>query len=193
MASNSRILTTDGKSTAGEKHFGLTVKDRVNATTPNMTQLTIIPATDTVQNHRFIHGERVVSPDSGVTPAIDFSTNGTLSVTLDLTLLTGRFYQFNAQLTVILQTLELTVPTYYVGHYVLTSAARGNVMIGGGGGYRLDNICTENLIDNYLNEFSITLDIVNNKFVITLTPSADISLSVDMMIDATINSGAYTV
>lgn len=187
MSSNSRILTTDGKSTNGAKHFGLTVKDRQSCATPNMTQLTIIPATDTVQNHKFILGAQAVSLDAGVTPAV--ALGDTVTVSPDLTLVSTRFYQFSAYLTVILQT---AASTYLTGHYLLTSAAKGDAMIGAGGGYRLDNICSEDGIDLFLNECAITLSIVSSKFVITLTPVQDVSLSVDVMADFTINSGKFT-
>ncbi len=187
MSSNSRILTTDGKSTSGAKHFGLTVKDRQSTTTPNMTQLTIIPATDTVQNNRFILGTRAVTADAGVTPAL--ATSATLTITPDLTLISTRFYQFNAYLTVILQTAS---NTYLTGHYLLTSAAKGTTMIGGGGGYRLDTICSESGIDSYLDETAITLDITSDNFVITLTANQNISFSVDMMADITVNSGKFS-
>lgn len=185
MSSNSRILTTDGKSTGGVKRFGLTVKDRQSVTTPNMTQLTILPAQDTVQNHRFIIGATA----SG-TPAI--AANGTLTVTPDLTLVSSRFYQFSAYLTVILQVGTTLSPNYISGHYLLTSATKGTTMIGGGGGYRLDTICSESGIDSYLDETSITLSITSSKFVVTITPTQDITSSVDMMVDATINSGKFT-
>lgn len=186
MSNNSRIFTTDGKSTNGSKHFGLTVKDRQSATTPNMTQLTIIPATDTVQNHQFILGAQAVSPDAGATPAVASGDN--LSLSPDLTLLSTRFYQFSAYLTVILQT---ATNNYLVGHYLLTSATKGDTMIGAGGGYRLDNICSDDGIDIYLDEFPITLTIVNSKFVLSIKPSSDVSISVDMMADFTINSGKF--
>lgn len=178
MASNSRILTTDGKSTNGSKHFGLTVKDRQSTTTPNMTQLTIIPSTDTIQNHRFILGTT-----NGQTLA-----NTTLSVTPDMTLLSTRFYQFHAYLTVILHDSG----NYFTGHYLITSAAKGTSIIGGSGGYRLDNICSEDGIDTFLSETAITLSVVGNKFVVSVTPTTDVSDSVDIMLDAVINSGLYT-
>ncbi len=178
MASNSRILTTDGKSTNGTKHFGLTVKDRQSTTTPNMTQLTIIPAVDTIQNHRFILGT-----SNGATAATT-----ALSVTPDMTLLSTRFYQFHAYLTVILKDNN----TYYTGHYSITSAAKGTAIIGGTGGYRLDNICSEDGMDNFLSETAITLAISGNNFVVTITPTADVSDSIDIMVDVVINSGLYT-
>ncbi len=178
MASNSRILTTDGKSTSGVKHFGLTVKDRQSTTTPNMTQLTIIPATDTVQNHRFILGTA-----AGATTA-----STAVSTTPDLTLVSTRFYQFSAYLTVIIH----DTGTYYTGHYLLTSAAKGTTMIGGGGGYRLDNICSETGIDNFLDETAITLAITGNKWVVTVTLTANVSASIDVLVDAQINSGKFS-
>lgn len=187
MSSNSRIIATDGKSTSGTKHFGLTVKDRQSTTTPNMTQLTIIPASDTVQNHRFILGANAVTPDSGVTPAL--ATSASLTVSPDLTLVSTRFYQFSAYLTIILQT---TTSTYYTGHYLLTSATKGTTMMGGGGGYRLDNIQSDNGIDTYLDENAITLNITSNKFVVTITAASNIVTSVDMLLDAQINSGKFT-
>lgn len=187
MSSNSRILTTDGKSSSGVKHFGLTVKDRQSTTTPNMTQLTIIPATDTIQNHRFILGATVSTPDAGTTPAL--AANGTLTLTPDLTLLSTRCYQFNAYLTVILQTTD---NTYLTGHYLLTSAAKGQSIVGSSGGYRLDCITSESGIDSFLDETTITLAVTGNKFVVTLTPTANVTTSVDMMIDATITSAKFT-
>jgi hypothetical protein len=185
--SNSRILTTDGKSTAGVKHFGLTVKDRVSSTTPNMTQLTILPASDTIQTHRFIQGENVTTIDAGVTPAL--AGTETLRVIPDLTLDSTRMYQFNAYVTVVLQT---TPGTYLTGHYLLTSASKGSVMIGGGNGYRLDNICSESGIDLLLDEFGISLDINSNKWRITLTAVDDITTSVDVVADITVNSFKFS-
>ncbi len=164
MSNNSRILTTDGKSTNGAKCFGFTVKDRQSTTTPNMTQLTIIPATDTVQNHKFILGTRLYSL-SGTPPAIDFTNidaPSTITIVPDLILATSRFYQFNAYLTVI---LKIDNTNYLTGHYLLTSAAKGQTIIGGSGGYRLDTICSEDGIDSYLVAMSTS---VEDRFIIEL-------------------------
>lgn len=187
-ASNSRIFITDGKSTSlGEKKFGLTVKDR-QTPDPNTIQFTFSPATGTVQNNRFLLGSRVVTADAGVTPAL--ANAATLTITPDLSLTSTRFYQFSAYLTIIIQT---AAATYLSGHYLLTSAARGTTMIGSGGGYRLDTICSESGIDAYMDENFITLAITGNQFVITLTAEQNIDFSVDMMADVTINSGEFSV
>lgn len=184
----SRIYALDGKSSStGDKRFGLTIKDRQSTTTPNMTQLTILPATDTVQNHRFIIGASVSTVDAGVTPAL--ATSATLTLIPDLTLDNTRFYQYSAYLTIIIQT---DPSTYFTGHYLLTSAAKGTTMIGGGTGYRLDTICSETGIDAYVDENYITLEVIGDQFVITVTAEQNITTSVDLMADITINSGKFT-
>lgn len=197
MSNSSRVITTDGKSTSGGlKRFGMTLKDRTNTTTPNMTQLTMIPATGTLQKHQFIIGNSITG--TNVTPADTnaiFAAGGGaaaqfISIIPDFTLTSGRFYQFTAYLTVIIQPAD---GTFYMGHYLLSSAAKDTGLIGNGNaGYRLDVICAEDLLDNYFNEMSITLSITSNKFTITVTPTANIIFSIDVLADVCIKSGAFT-
>jgi|SaaInlStandDraft_4_1057021.scaffolds.fasta_scaffold09448_3 hypothetical protein len=185
--SNSRIFTTDGKSTSGTKYFGMTVKDRQSTTTPNMTQLTVIPASDTIQNHKFLLGGNETTADSGTTPAL--AAAATTTLTPDLTLLSTRCYQFSAYITMVLQTAD---GTFLSGHYLLTTAARGTSMIGSGAGYRLDTISSESGIDAFVDETAITLGVSGNKFVITVTATVDIDFSIDLLADITINSAIFT-
>jgi hypothetical protein len=183
MTSNARIFTTDGHSSSGVKYFGLTVKDRQDTVTPNMTQVTVIPASGTIQNHRFILG-------ASDTTSGFLTTDSALSVTPDLTLQSTRLYQFQAYLTVVLK--MTTGPTYYTGHYLITSAARGTTLIGGGYGYRVDTISSETGIDSYIDETKITLTVSGNKFVVTVGPStANVTASADILVDITINSSVF--
>ena len=178
---DSRIFTTDGKSTGGAKKFGMTVKDRQDATHPNMAQTTIIPASGTVQNHRFVLG--AVDSDG-------MTASNTLTISPDLTLTAARFYQFHAHITIIVQHAD---GGFYTGHYSMTSAAKGaTALIGSGNGYRLDTICSETGMDNFFDETNITLAVIANKFIITITAADTITTSVDMLADISINSAVFT-
>lgn len=177
MASNARIFTTDGKSTGGAKTFGTTVSDR--QAVPNLSQLTFVPASGTtIQSLRYVLNAR--DTDGMI-------LNDTLTMTPDLTLVSGRIYQFHAILTVIVYASS----TYYTGLYVITSAAKdATSLIGSGYGYRLDTITSEDGINTYIDEDSITLAISGNKFVITATAKTTIT-KLEMFGDISINNSVY--
>lgn len=197
MSTNSRIFTTDGKSgTDGfqyVKTFGMTVKDRVDVTHPNMTQLTMIPPSSdtTVQNHKFILAKSLIGTGVGTAAALGLlsSSATVLTLTPNLTLDVARFYQFQAYVTLVLQTQN---NQFYSGHYVISSAAKGPNLIGSNGGYRLDTITSDSGIDQFIPETGITLSILDNKFSISFTPSDDIEISTDVIVDIRINSSGFS-
>ena len=82
--------------------------------------------------------------------------------------------------------------TYYTGHYLLSSAAKGAAIIGSTSGYRLDTISSETGIDTYMPETAITIAISGSKFVITATAEATIDSSLDLLADISINSALFT-
>jgi hypothetical protein len=105
----------------------------------------------------------------------------------DLTLVTGRIYQFHAILTIIVYVNSI----YYTGLYVITSAAKdATSLIGSGYGYRLDTITSEDGINTYIDENSITLTISGNKFVITASAKTTIT-KLEMFGDISINNSVY--
>jgi hypothetical protein len=199
---NSRILTLDGKSSGGTKYSGFTIKDRYtgnsSAEPVNLIQLTMIPTgISTMQNHRFIMGSSLTgddtnSPDSNAVGTD--STNGTsISIVPDLTLVSGRFYQFKAYLTIIIQ--PAVNDTFLCGHYEITSAIKDTSLIGGGYGYRVDTISSETGIDTYIDETKITLDanVSNpNQLTIKITPGRNIIFSIDLLADIHINSARFS-
>ena len=174
MSACSRIWSTDGKATDGEKHFGITLKDR--QTTPNVLQTTFIPQTGrTIQDTTFNIENYAASPDLGVTPAM--LSGGFLTLSPDFTLIADRKCHFEAFLTI---TFKTNSTTKISGHYKINTAAIGNAIMCGTGGYRLDIICAENTLEDYIDDYGITLTVQSNKFVITMSPKIDIPYSVDM-------------
>lgn len=195
MASNARIFTTDGKSSGGSKTFGTTVSDR--QTVPNLSQLTFVPAgSSTLQNHHFVIGGSLTGDDTSKpadnsSSAIgnDGAAHTNITAIPDLTLDTRRFYQFSAHLTIVIQP---TSGSFVSGTYVLTSAAKGDGLIGAGYGYRLDTICSETTMDTYIDESCIVLDVSSSKFRIKITPISSVDFSIDIMADVTINSALFS-
>lgn len=181
MSNSSRVITTDGKSTSGgAKRFGMTLKDRTDTTNPNMTQLTLIPASGTtIQKHQFIIGT-----STGALLAA-----ATTTVTPDLTLDATRFYQFSAYLTLVVQSPN---NTFINAHYLLTSAVKGNTSLIGNNGFRLDQICAEDTFETFITDMGITLGISGNNFVISVTNAGAIATSLDIMADINITSGVFS-
>jgi hypothetical protein len=180
---NRRTISYFGKENSSNNNprFGLTLQD--GNSTPNIIQKTIIPATvdgtiDTLQTYNFL----INASDNTGSPAV--ATAGTLSITVDLTLSSTRYYQFNAILTIIVQSPSTT---YNGGHYIITGASKGTTLIGSNG-YTINVISKDIDTDSFVPPENITLSISGNKFIITITAASDISSSLDMLADIKINS-----
>ena len=181
--SNTRIISYFGDSTDGPT-VGISVKDA--NTVPNIIQNTLTPTTvdgtkDRLQRYNFLMN----ASSKGTDPALEGDQY--LSITVDLTLLTTRYYQFSAILTLVAQS---PASVYHGAQYSITGAAKGNVMMGSGG-YIVTALVQDDDTSSYIPAENITLTIVDSKFVITATAKIDIRLSLDMMADVTINSARY--
>lgn len=179
--SNRRTVSYNGKPDSNNNpRFGFTVQDGNSA--PNIMQKTMIPATvngstDTLQTYNFLMN----ASDNTGSPAV--LSPQTLSLTIDLTLVSTRYYQFNAMLTILVQSPMLT---YNGGHYIITGASKGTTLIGPNG-YVINVISKDSEIDKFIPPENISLTISENKFMITVAAASNISTSLDMLADITIN------
>jgi len=159
--------------------FGVTVQDKAATSgLPNMTQLTLVPTSGTIQTHRFL---LTANDTDGI------GSSGSLSITPNLTLISTRFYQFTATVTIV---VGIGSATYLTGHYRISSVFKGTSLIGSGA-YKVDTELKDSGIDAYVNDTSLSLITSSNQPQILLTMVGG-SSTVDMMADITINSAAFT-
>jgi hypothetical protein len=179
MSNNTRIVTTDGKSLNGAKQFGFTIKDKQSTTTPNMSQLTISSETDTVQTHRFVLKKKF--------GPITVATNPDVFINLDVPLLSARFYQFNGYITIVIKNNNF----HYTGCYTTDGAIKEDDLIN----FRSRIVCSSPGMASFLNDppTLIKLQVLSSYPRIVITFFGNIDSSVDVMVDITINSAAYTV
>lgn len=181
--SDKRYVSYYGKSgTGGESTFGTTVKNG-NAT-PNIIQTTFNPNTVNsspaiIQSHRFVMNYNFPGP----------FVAQTLSnvIVPDLTLISGRLYQFSGTLTIVIQD---PATTYLSANYSLNTSARDTSIIANGG-FKLETLIKESGIDSYLPDTNINMTISGSKFSLSITTTNSISTSLDILADITITSVEY--
>lgn len=95
------------------------------------------------------------------------SLNGKICAGPDFVLENTQVYQINCQVTYVI-TGEFG--NKFVKHQTLTTVCVNGKIIGDGLEYKLDNICVDFGMENYIDDFCTTILIKNNKFCINITP-----------------------
>lgn len=175
-----RFVSYHGKSTSSNAStFGMTIQDKASTTNPNMTQLTMIPTSGTLQTYKYL----LTSSDTD-----GIGSTGTLSITPNLTLLTTRYYQFHATVTVV---VGIGNGSYLTGHYTISSVFKGTSLIASDS-FKVETELKESGIDAYVNDTSLSLTVssgIQPQIILTMVGTAS---TVDMMADISINSAAFT-
>jgi hypothetical protein len=181
--SNSRYISYNGKTTAsGNTTFGLTVQS--GGTNSNVIQTTYEPTvvnsnTAIIQNQTFL----INYNNKPITPIVAGSYN---IITVNSSLISGRTYQFTANLTIIIQH---TAGTYYSANFSLIASARDKTLIGSG--FMLTTISKDDDFNNFLTDNNINISIINDKFNINVTTTANITTSIDAFANISVSSVEY--
>ncbi len=189
---DARINSYNGQinSSTLKKSFGQTLIDR--SVSPNILQTSVYPtnvdtAMSSIQNYNFILNANAISVTRGSIPAL--AANSTLSIVPDLTLTSGKHYQFTTNLTIILRASNET--TYISGYYTISGAAKDTSLLGNTG-YMITSISKNTNMDTYIPNSAISLSITSNKFQISVTPITTILFSIDLLANTTITSSIYS-
>lgn len=191
--STGRIYSLNGNpATASNiKTFGQTISDRQSD--PNVSQITYIQptvdgSTTSLQKYSYLISTSLKSPNAGTTPAAATGSN-TLVANPDLKLVTNKYYQFSANLTLILRPTNSS--SYITGTWTISGAARNSTLIGTQQ-YQLTTVSVDSGMSTYVPNSAIVLRITSNKFKIVITPIANISYSADLLADSTITASSYS-
>lgn len=188
--SEGRINTLNGKHT-DVKTFGTTLSDK--QTDPNIIQRTSIPpiidgTERRIQTYNFILGSSIKTTDEGTTPAIQTGAT-TLFVVPNITLTTGKHYQLDALVTLVLR--PTTVSNYRCGTWRATGSARDKSMFTSRNS-TITVMSNDPNISQYVPTSAITIIVESDKFKILYIPIATISYSADILVDLKITASYYS-
>ena len=192
--SNTRIVSYYGKSTpSGNATFGLTVQ--TNDSVPTMIQTTYQPvavgvtggggtagALANIQSQRFVMNYS----NTATAPATIAASTISNILAANVTLISGRMYQYNATLTITV----VDGTTSCSGYYLLQTGARDSTLIGSGA-YLITALIKDPSINNYIADTDITVTVNSNNFVINITTVAPIATSLNAIADVTVSSVQY--
>lgn len=158
--SQKRFVSWNGKynTTSDTDTFGMTIQD--GSTPLNILQVTMVPSSSSsIQSYNFLL-ESNASDVSHVAPQT-LIPNLTLSATL--------YYQYSADVTIVAKS-----GTNEIGTFRITGSSLNNAL---GGASFSSQILTHSVgMRNHVSENDISLDVVSNNFVLTITPRNNVTI-----------------